>query len=127
MQKASEAVALTLKEMSAFAKPGMTTKELDNYGGQILNDMGAKSAPYLTYGFPGWTCISINNEFCHGVPSDKRILAEGKDAIDREVDRILPAMKKRGGYFPTCDHGVPAEVSFENYVYFRKRMLEYAD
>jgi uroporphyrinogen decarboxylase len=58
---------------------------------------------------------------------DKRILAEGKDAIDREVDRILPAMKKRGGYFPTCDHGVPAEVSFENYVHFRKRMLEYAD
>jgi hypothetical protein len=57
---------------------------------------------------------------------DKRILAAGKTAIDREVDRIMPVMKKRGGYIPTCDHGVPEEVSFENYLHFRKRMLEFA-
>ncbi|MDO8685640.1 MAG: uroporphyrinogen decarboxylase family protein [Clostridiales bacterium] len=58
---------------------------------------------------------------------DKRILAEGKDAIDSEIDRILPVMKKRGGYIPTCDHGVPEEVSFENYIHFRKRILEYTE
>lgn len=57
---------------------------------------------------------------------DKRILAESKEAIDRELDRIMPAMKKRGGYIPTCDHGVPEEVDFENYMHYRKRMLEYA-
>jgi hypothetical protein len=57
---------------------------------------------------------------------DKRIIAQGKDAIDREVDRIMPVMKKRGGFIPTCDHGVPEEVSFENYLHYRKRMLEYA-
>ncbi|MDR0474252.1 MAG: uroporphyrinogen decarboxylase family protein [Treponema sp.] len=57
---------------------------------------------------------------------DKRILARGKDAIDREVDRIMPAMVKRGGYIPCCDHGVPEEVSFENYLHYRKRMLEFA-
>ncbi|MCL2831626.1 MAG: hypothetical protein FWD78_00515 [Treponema sp.] len=57
---------------------------------------------------------------------DKRIMAAGKDAIDREVDRIMPAMVKRGGYYPTCDHGVPMEVSFENYMHYRKRMLEFA-
>jgi hypothetical protein len=57
---------------------------------------------------------------------DKRILAQGKDAIDREVDRIMPVMVKRGGYIPTCDHGVPEEVSFENYLHYRKRMLEFA-
>ncbi len=56
---------------------------------------------------------------------DKRVLAQDFDAIDRMLDRILPAMRKRGGYIPTCDHGVPAEVSFENYMHFRKRMLEY--
>lgn len=56
---------------------------------------------------------------------DKRILAEGKDAIDRHLDYILPVMRERGGYIPTCDHGVPAEVSFENYLYYRKRCLEY--
>lgn len=56
----------------------------------------------------------------------KRIMAQGKDATDREIGRILPAMKKRGGYIPTCDHGVPEEVSFENYMHYRQRMLEYA-
>ena len=74
MQKASEAVACTLKEMRNYAQPGMTTKQLDNYGAKILSDFGAKSAPYLTYGFPGFTCISVNNEFCHGIPSDRRLL-----------------------------------------------------
>lgn len=56
---------------------------------------------------------------------DKRILAQGKEAIDRELDRIMPVMKARGGYIPTCDHGVPEEVSFENYLYYRKRIQEY--
>ena len=56
---------------------------------------------------------------------DKRILAESKDAIDREVDRIIPFMKEQGGYIPTSDHGVPEEVSFENYMHYRKRMLEF--
>lgn len=57
---------------------------------------------------------------------DKRLLAEGKDSIDRLIEEIMPVMKRRGGYIPTCDHGVPAEVSFENYMYFRKRMLEFS-
>lgn len=57
---------------------------------------------------------------------DKRILAEGKAAIDRMVDRIFPTMQARGGYIPTCDHGVPAEVPYENYLHYRKRALEFA-
>jgi uroporphyrinogen decarboxylase len=56
---------------------------------------------------------------------DKRILASGKDAIDKEIDRIMPFMKRHGGYLPTCDHGVPEEVEFEDYLHYRKRMLEY--
>ncbi|MES2514987.1 MAG: type I methionyl aminopeptidase [Bacteroidota bacterium] len=88
MQKASEAVAITLKEMVKYARPGMTTKELDNYGGQLLNQLGAKSAPYLTYKFPGWTCISVNHEFCHGIPSDHTILKEG-DLINIDVSAEL--------------------------------------
>lgn len=84
MQAASEAVAVTLREMINYAKPGMTTKELDDFGGKILNDFGAKSAPKVTYKFPGWTCISINHEFCHGIPSDKKILQEG-DLINIDV------------------------------------------
>jgi len=88
MKKASEAVACTLKEMRNYAQPGMTTKQLDSYGAKILSDFGAKSAPYLTYGFPGWTCISVNNEFCHGIPSDNKILKEG-DLVNIDVSAEL--------------------------------------
>jgi methionyl aminopeptidase len=99
MQKVSEAVAFTLKEMRNYAQAGMTTKQLDNYGGQILNDLGARSAPLLTYGFPGWTCISINNEFCHGIPSDKRILNEG-DLVNIDVSAELDGFwSDNGGSF----------------------------
>lgn len=88
MQKASNAVAYTLKEMINYAQPGMSTKELDEYGAKILSDFGAKSAPRLTYGFPGWSCISVDNEFCHGIPSEKRILKEG-DLINIDVSAEL--------------------------------------
>jgi uroporphyrinogen decarboxylase len=55
---------------------------------------------------------------------DKRILAQGTEAIDREVERILPAMRDRGGYVPTCDHGVPEEVPYMDYLHYRKRCIE---
>lgn len=99
MQKASEAVAYTLKEMTNYAQPGMTTKQLDNYGARILSDFGANSAPFLTYQFPGFTCISVNNEFCHGIPSDKRILKEG-DLINIDVSAELNGFwSDNGGSF----------------------------
>lgn len=99
MQKVSEAVAYTLKEMRNYAKPGMTTKELDDFGAKILSGFGAKSAPYLTYGFPGWTCISVDNEFCHGIPSEKRILTEG-DLVNIDVSAELDGFwSDNGGSF----------------------------
>ena len=55
---------------------------------------------------------------------DKRILAAGKDAIDAELERIIPVMRERGGYIPTCDHGVPEEVTFEDYLHYRQRVVE---
>lgn len=88
MEKASEAVAIALKEMKNYARPGMSTKELDLYGEKILADFGARSAPYLAYAFPGCTCISVNNEFCHGIPSNKTILQEG-DLINIDVSAEL--------------------------------------
>lgn len=88
MKKVSDAVAYTLKEMKDHAKPGMTTKELDDFGAGILQEFGANSAPYMTYQFPGWTCISVNKEFCHGIPSDKKILREG-DLINIDVSAEL--------------------------------------
>lgn len=99
MQKASEAVAYTLKEMRQYARPGMSTKQLDDYGAAILAGYGAKSAPHLTYGFPGCTCISVNNEFCHGIPSAARILQEG-DLVNIDVSAELNGFwSDNGGSF----------------------------
>ena len=98
MQKASEAVAETLKQMRDHAKPGMTTKELDEFGATILKSFGANSAPYMTYKFPGWTCISVDKEFCHGIPSG-RILQEG-DLINIDVSAELDGYwSDNGGSF----------------------------
>lgn len=88
MKQVSYAVAHTLLRMKEYAQVGMTTKELDNYGAQILREFGAKSAPFLTYGFPGWTCISVGHEFCHGIPSSQRILKEG-DLVNIDVSAEL--------------------------------------
>ena len=55
---------------------------------------------------------------------DKRVLAKGRRAIDAHLERILPTMRDRGGYIPTSDHGVPEEVRYEDYLYYRKRCVE---
>jgi len=88
MQQASDTVAVTLKKMRDFAKPGISTKELDDYGGELLAQMGAGSAPLLTYGFPGHACISINDEIAHGIPSADKILKEG-DLVNIDVSAEL--------------------------------------
>jgi methionyl aminopeptidase len=88
MQQVSAAVASTLKQMRQYAQPGMTTKELDEYGGRLLAALGARSAPRLSYGFPGWTCISVNQEVAHGIPSAKKVLQEG-DLVNIDVSAEL--------------------------------------
>jgi hypothetical protein len=55
---------------------------------------------------------------------DKRILARTTADIDRELERILPPLRARGGYIPTSDHGVPAEVPYSNYLHYRRRCQE---
>ena len=99
MQRISEIVGTTLKLMREYAKIGMSTKELDEYGGSILKEYGAKSAPYETYAFPGYTCISINKEAAHGIPSKLKILKEG-DLINIDVSAELDGFwSDNGGSF----------------------------
>lgn len=88
MKRISEVVGTTLKLMREYAKVGMSTKELDEYGGGILKSYGANSAPYETYKFPGYSCISVNEEAAHGIPSEKKILKEG-DLINIDVSAEL--------------------------------------
>jgi methionyl aminopeptidase len=99
MQRVSEAVAITLREMRNHAKSGMSAKELDDFGGNILKSLGAKSAPRETYEFPGWTCISVNNEIAHGIPTSDKIFQEG-DLINIDVSAELDGFwSDNGGSF----------------------------
>jgi len=99
MQRVSEAVAVTLRKMREYAKPGITTKELDEYGGEILAGYGANSAPKLTYNFPAFTCICTNMEIAHGLPSDKKLLYEG-DLVNIDVSAELDGFwADNGGSF----------------------------
>lgn len=88
MKKISEVVGTTLRLMIEYAQVGMSTKELDEYGGKLLKEYGAKSAPFETYGFPGYSCISVNEEAAHGIPSKSKILKEG-DLINIDVSAEL--------------------------------------
>lgn len=68
LQAVGQMVAETLQCMRQAAQPGMTTAELDAIGAACLRERGARSAPQLTYGFPGATCISISPAVAHGIP-----------------------------------------------------------
>lgn len=52
---------------------------------------------------------------------DKRVLVEGRKAIDQELERIRPAVE-RGRYIPYLDHSVPDNVSWENYKYYAQAL-----
>jgi methionyl aminopeptidase len=88
MKAVSELVALTLRQMIDYAKPGMTAKDLDDFGGLILEKHGASSAPIKTYNFPGYTCISINQQIAHGIPKAETLLKEG-DLVNIDVSAEL--------------------------------------
>ena len=69
--KIGRIVANCLQHMGSKLEPGITTLELDHLGRIFLENHGARSAPRLTYHFPGTTCISVNEEAAHGIPSTK--------------------------------------------------------
>jgi uroporphyrinogen decarboxylase len=55
---------------------------------------------------------------------DKKALIAGPAAIDRELESKVPAMLHSGGYIPTIDHGLPADVSWDSFVYYRRKLDE---
>lgn len=83
MQRVGQLVARTIQTMRASVRPGITTGELDALGEAYARAAGARSAPQLTYGFPGFNCISVNEEIVHGIPGS-RTLAEG-DLVTLDV------------------------------------------
>jgi methionyl aminopeptidase len=88
LRRCGRVVASARDAMLAAAQPGVSTGELDSIGRRILRQHGARSAPRLAYRFPGTTCISVNDEAAHGVPSTTRILREG-DVVNIDVSAEL--------------------------------------
>jgi methionyl aminopeptidase len=87
LKAVGKVVGHTIAEMRKKVLPGMTTRELDELGAEILKQYGAASAPKITYNFPGWTCISVNDEVAHGIPGSKVIQAG--DLINIDVSAEL--------------------------------------
>jgi methionyl aminopeptidase len=91
MRAVGKVVAQALEVMQAAAQPGITTEQLDDVGAKFMRARGARSAPQLTYDFPGFSCISVNDEVVHGVPRDRVLLAGDVLKIDvtAELDGFI--------------------------------------
>ena len=87
MRAVGKLVGQTIVEMRGALAPGMTTEQLDDIGAKFLRRHGARSAPQLTYAFPGFNCISVNDEVVHGVPG-RRTLKPG-DVVKIDVTAEL--------------------------------------
>ncbi len=113
-------VAIVLQRMMKHLAPGITTAELDRIAASALSEYGARAAPPLVYGFPGATCISVNDEAIHGIPGE-RVIKPG-DVVKLDVTA------EKDGYLADAARTVPvppvseaarslaacAEVAFRN-------------
>jgi len=83
LRAAGRIVRRMIEAMKRDVCPGVTTAELDAIGARVMRRNSARSAPQLVYGFPGASCISVNDEAVHGIPSS-RALREG-DLVKLDV------------------------------------------
>ena len=76
IRRAAQASAWLRDQLAAVARPGMSTWELDQAAGALINETGGKSA-FLNYcGYPGNVCISLNDEVVHGIGVPDRIIQD---------------------------------------------------
>lgn len=86
--KAIGAVVAKVRDtLKAATEPGITTLELDLLAKKLFEESGAISAPKNEYDFPGYTCISVNEEVAHGIPG-KRVINDG-DLVNIDVSAVL--------------------------------------
>ncbi len=85
MARGGRILAETVRLMERSVRPGMTTADLDAIAEEFIRShKGAVPSFKGLYNFPASICSSINNEIVHGIPSRKRILAEG-DLVSIDV------------------------------------------
>ena len=84
MRAAGRIVALAHKEVRKCIKPGVTTEEIDHVVRDFVKSQKGSLLFFNYQGFPASTCISINEEVVHGIPSPKRLLSEG-DVVSVDI------------------------------------------
>src|SRR6476646_6867903 len=73
MRVSGALAAEILNLVGSWIRPGVTTREIDQYAAQLIKERGAKSA-FLGYRkYPGNLCISVNDQVVHGFPNDRRV------------------------------------------------------
>ena len=87
VREAGRVVARILHAMVRETKAGVTTADLDRTAARLLEEEKARSAPELVYGFPGATCISVNEEIVHGVPGPRTLRAGDVVKLDVTVEK----------------------------------------
>ena len=77
MREAGRILAAVHQQLGKEIKPGMSTKDVDRLGEEMIRSYGCEPS-FLNYcGYPASICISVNEEVVHGIPSDDRILQDG--------------------------------------------------
>jgi methionyl aminopeptidase len=85
MRAAGRAAAMVLDRLAKMVEPGVTTGEIDRAAGDIMQEIGCRSA-FLGYrGFPGQICISVNEEVVHGIGGSRRLAYGDLVKIDTGV------------------------------------------
>ena len=77
MTEAGRILEIVHEEMRKALRPGMSTKDIDRIGEEVIRSYGCIPSFLNYHGYPASVCVSINEEVVHGIPSDKRIIKEG--------------------------------------------------
>ncbi len=73
MREACRVAAKVRDQLVQSVAPGVTTLELSEYAGRLIEGYGARSAFFGYRGFPGQICVSINASVVHGIPGGERV------------------------------------------------------
>ncbi len=87
MRESCRLLSIVHKELEAFVRPGISTKDIDIMGDRLIRELGG-IPNFLHYnGYPASICVSVNDEVVHGIPNKHRILQEG-DIVSLDAGMI---------------------------------------
>lgn len=80
-------LALVHQELEGFIRPGISTKDIDIFGDQLIRKLEGIPNFLHYHGYPASICVSVNDEVVHGIPNKHRILQEG-DIVSLDAGMI---------------------------------------